>query len=263
MIVSKSVVLGLLSFGRSDALFQSYGASSKLFHNGPLATQGSLATQSVAVSETQSYRFTDHLQINRSVFTYELFKRAIDLVGATTLLIILSPLMLGICAAVALTSRGPVIYKQNRLTLGGREFTLLKFRSMRMDAELGTGAIWAQKQDPRITPIGAFLRRSRLDELPQLINVIAGEMSLIGPRPERPELAKELMEAIPSFKRRTEVRAGITGLAQVVSGYPATARGYKNKVALDVLYIERRSIWLDAKIAARTVWVVLTGKGAH
>lgn len=194
---------------------------------------------------------------------FRIFKRGLDLVGALLLLLLLAPAMGLTAILVKASSPGPIIFKQRRLTLGGREFWLYKFRTMRSDAEVGRGAQFAQRGDSRVTPVGRFLRRTRLDELPQLINVVRGEMSLIGPRPERPEMAHELVKVIPSFERRLNAKAGLTGLAQVVQGYPDDIEGYRSKVALDRLYIQKQSLLLDLWIAVRTVAVVLTGAGAR
>ena len=213
----------------------------------------------VVASETE--RETFRLRDNGGA--YEVTKRCVDLIGAGSLLIALSPVMLSVAVAVKLTSPGPVLYGQNRLTNGGRVFRLLKFRSMRVDAERQSGATFATRNDPRVTSIGSFLRKTRLDELPQLINVLRGEMSLIGPRPERPEIASELAREIPKFRRRLETRAGLTGLAQVIQGYPDGQKGYRRKVGLDLIYIRQKSALLDAWIALRTVSVILTGSGAR
>lgn len=194
---------------------------------------------------------------------YEAGKRIVDLIASSTLLLILSPVISATAFSVLITSGRPVVFRQARLTKGGRVFTLLKFRTMRTDAEAGTGAVWAQEKDPRVTSIGRFLRVTRLDELPQLVNVLSGDMSLIGPRPERPEIAEELRKQFPSFHRRLEVKAGITGLAQVYGGYASSIESYRQKLALDLLYIKRRSIALDTVIAIRTVLVILTGSGAR
>jgi len=185
------------------------------------------------------------------------------MVGASCLLVALSPVLASVAIAVKVTSKGPIIYYQNRLTEGGRVFRLMKFRSMRIDAELLSGATVATRGDPRVTPIGSFIRKTRLDELPQLLNVLKGEMSLIGPRPERPEIAMALAQSIPKFRKRLETRAGLTGLAQVIQGYPDGQRGYRRKVGLDVIYIRKKSLFMDAWIALRTVSVVLTGSGAR
>lgn len=200
---------------------------------------------------------------SQAVMMYDVAKRGFDIAGATCLLVALSPVMVSVALAVKITSPGPVMYGQTRLTQGGRPFRLLKFRSMRADAESTSGAVLAVRGDPRVTPVGAFLRKTRLDELPQLFNVLKGEMSLIGPRPERPEIASQLSRSIPKFHRRLETRAGLTGLAQVVQGYPDGRKGYRRKVGLDLIYIRKRSPWLDMWIALRTVSVVLTGSGAR
>jgi lipopolysaccharide/colanic/teichoic acid biosynthesis glycosyltransferase len=194
---------------------------------------------------------------------YEYVKRSIDIVGASVLLGGLAPVMGVVALGVKCSSPGPVLIRQKRVTEGAREFTLLKFRSMRADAEASTGAVLASAQDNRITPLGKVLRKTRLDELPQLINVLRGDMSLIGPRPERPEIARVLSKQIPGFHRRLGTKAGLTGLAQVIQGYPDGIEGYRQKLALDVVYIKRRSLLLDLQIALRTVGVVFSGSGAR
>jgi lipopolysaccharide/colanic/teichoic acid biosynthesis glycosyltransferase len=171
--------------------------------------------------------------------------------------------MLGVAVVIRGTSAGPVMYKQKRLTVGGREFMLCKFRTMRQDAERETGAVVAQLHDARVTGVGKFLRKTRLDELPQLWNVLRGDMSLIGPRPERPELARNFEKKIKGFRRRLGVKAGLTGLAQVIQGYPEYTDGYRQKLALDVLYIKKKSMALDMWIALKTIGVVMSGSGAR
>jgi lipopolysaccharide/colanic/teichoic acid biosynthesis glycosyltransferase len=198
-----------------------------------------------------------------SVSFYDVTKRCVDLAGASFLLVALSPVMASVALGVKMTSPGPILYGQTRLTQGGEVFRLLKFRSMRVDAEADSGAVLATRADPRVTSIGSFLRKTRLDELPQLLNVLKGEMSLIGPRPERPEIASQLAESIPKVHRRLQTRAGLTGLAQVIQGYPDGRKGYRRKVGLDLIYIRKKSILLDMWIALRTVSVVLTGSGAR
>jgi lipopolysaccharide/colanic/teichoic acid biosynthesis glycosyltransferase len=168
-----------------------------------------------------------------------------------------------VALGIKCSSPGPVLIRQKRVTEGGREFTLLKFRSMRPDAEAKSGAVLATAHDNRITPLGKILRKTRLDELPQLINVLRGDMSLIGPRPERPEIARVLSQQIRGFHRRLGTKAGLTGLAQVIQGYPDGVDGYRQKLALDVVYIKRRSLLLDAQIALRTIGVVFSGSGAR
>lgn len=202
-----------------------------------------------------------HASVARGLYPF--VKRVVDVVGSASLLVTLSPVMGGVAALVKLSSPGPVLFRQTRLTEGGRTFELVKFRSMVVDAEREKGAVLAEKADPRVTPIGRFLRKTRLDELPQLFNVLAGDMSLIGPRPERPEIAKDLSRRIPRFNGRLATKAGLTGLAQVIQGYPDGVKGYRRKLGLDLIYIRKQSVFLDLWIAARTVMVVLTGSGAR
>lgn len=194
---------------------------------------------------------------------YDRIKRGMDVVGALTLGVVLAPCMVGVAAIVRLSSPGPILYRQKRLTQGGKEFMLCKFRTMRQDAEKESGAVVAQLHDNRVTPIGRILRKTRLDELPQLWNVLQGDMSLIGPRPERPELAKNFEKKIRGFGRRLGVKAGLTGLAQVIQGYPEYTDGYRQKLALDVLYIKKKSMALDLWIAMKTIGVVISGSGAR
>jgi exopolysaccharide biosynthesis polyprenyl glycosylphosphotransferase len=200
---------------------------------------------------------------NRMLNLQAVIKRGIDLIGATLLLLVLAPVMILVALAVKVSSPGPILYSQSRLTQGGRTFTLWKFRSMQVDAERENGAQLATKTDNRVTPIGRFLRKTRLDELPQLFNVLSGEMSLIGPRPERPEIAEELTQSIPKFNKRLGTKAGLTGLAQVIQGYPDGVLGYRRKVGLDLIYIKNWSLLLDLWIAFKTIGVVISGSGAR
>jgi lipopolysaccharide/colanic/teichoic acid biosynthesis glycosyltransferase len=194
---------------------------------------------------------------------YLLGKRFVDVVAAGTLILFLAPVFLLVAAAVKLSSRGPIFFRQERLTEGGRRFQLIKFRSMVIDAEERSGAQFAVRNDPRVTTVGKFIRKTRLDELPQLINVLRGDMSLIGPRPERPELAQELSKTIRRFPQRLAAKAGITGLAQVIQGYPDNLSGYRRKVSLDLLYIRNQGLLLDLWIALRTIGVIISGLGAR
>ena len=158
--------------------------------------------------------------------------------------------MLLIAAGIKLASRGPVLYRQRRMGLDGREFTLLKFRTMRTDAE-AAGPVWSQRVDARRTPLGAFLRRTSLDELPNLLNVLAGEMSLVGPRPERPEFIVEFKHEIPNYMLRHKMKAGMTGYAQVKGFRGETS--LKKRIQHDVHYIRHWSLWLDVRILAETL----------
>lgn len=181
-------------------------------------------------------------------------KRSIDLICALILFIIASPFMLLTALAVKLYDGGPVLYKQTRCTIGGKEFKILKFRSMRVDAEKDGVARLASKGDSRITPIGKFIRKVRLDELPQLLNIIKGDMSFIGPRPERPEIIAQYMEIMPEFCFRMKVKAGLAGYAQVYGKYNTTPY---DKLKLDLTYIENYSVWLDLKLMLLTLKVLL------
>lgn len=224
-------------------------------------------------------------------------KRILDIVVATGLLVLCGPIMIVAAALVKLTSPGNIIYSQVRIGLNlrkkakndrrvsseelpdgtedrrgqgqdrrgsvnyGRPFTMYKFRTMRNDAEK-KGAQFAQAGDPRVTSCGRFFRRTRIDELPQLWNVLKGDMSMVGPRPERPEFMENLSEQIPNYVNRLGLKPGITGMAQVVNGYDNELEGFKRKVGYDLLYLRNCCIYNDLKILFRTVKVVITGQGA-
>lgn len=181
-------------------------------------------------------------------------KRTIDIVFSLLLIIVTSPFMLITALAVWLCDRGPILYKQIRCTRGGREFTIYKFRSMRIDAEKDGVARLASKGDPRITPVGKFIRKCRLDELPQLFNILKGDMSFIGPRPERPEIIEQYVEIMPEFAYRMKVKAGLAGFAQVYGKYNTTPY---DKLKLDLIYIENYSVMLDLKLMLLTLKVLL------
>ena len=191
----------------------------------------------------------DGLQIEQKIV-----KRLLDIAISATGLLISSPLFLLIAISIKCTDRGPVFYKQKRLTQGGKEFKIYKFRTMIQDAEKGGKAVLARDEDDRILPVGKILRRLRLDELPQLWNILKGDMSMVGPRPERPELMAEIVEEIPEFVYRLKVKAGLTGYAQVYGKYNTTPY---DKLKLDMLYIENYSFWLDIKILLMTFKVIL------
>ena len=190
-------------------------------------------------------------------------KRALDVFMSLVGLIVAAPIMLAVAAAVRLTSRGPVLYSQQRVGQHGRVFTVHKFRSMQDDAEKETGAVWARVNDDRITPLGYFLRRTRLDELPQLWNVLSGHMSFVGPRPERPEFVSSLTHQIPFYGQRHTVRPGLTGWAQVRYTYGASVEDAMQKLQFDLFYIKNMSIALDLFIIAKTVKTVLMQRGAQ
>ena len=190
-------------------------------------------------------------------------KRLLDISCATVLLVLTLPLILLVALAVRWTSKGPALYHQQRVGLNGRVFTVHKFRSMQADAEAATGAVWASKTgDPRVTPIGGILRRMRIDELPQLWNVFKGDMSFVGPRPERPEFVAGLTEKIRFYGQRHVVRPGLTGWAQVCYTYGATEEDALQKLQFDLYYIKNRSIALDIYIIIETIKTVVLRKGA-
>jgi lipopolysaccharide/colanic/teichoic acid biosynthesis glycosyltransferase len=189
---------------------------------------------------------------------YREAKPYVDWAVSLALLVLTGPLMLVCAALVKLTSRGPAFYTQERVGLHGRIFRIIKLRTMRRDAEVDTGPVWANGQeDPRVTPIGTFLRRTHLDEFPQLINVLKGDMSLVGPRPERPCFVEELKAKVPGYERRLAVKPGITGMAQILAGYDQTIRDVRLKVYLDCTYMRRMCWWVDVRIIAGTISRVL------
>jgi len=191
----------------------------------------------------------------------QMLKRVFDILSSALLLILLSPVMLLTAIAIKLDSRGPVLYRQERVGLRGRSFMCTKFRSMRVDAEHDGVARWASKDDPRITRIGAFLRKSRIDELPQLWSVFTGEMSLVGPRPERPAFVEELKEQIPFYEIRHTVKPGITGWAQVRYHYGASMDDARRKHQFDLYYVKNNSLVLDLLVLIETVSVIVFREG--
>jgi sugar transferase (PEP-CTERM system associated) len=190
-------------------------------------------------------------------------KRAFDLVLSLAGLVVGLPVMLVVALLVRVTSRGPVFYHQERVGLNGRTFSVHKFRSMRIDAEAVSGPVWSAKHDERVTPIGRFLRRARLDELPQLWNVLGGEMSFVGPRPERPVFVDELTAKIPFYGQRHVLKPGLTGWAQVRYTYGASVENAIEKLQYDLYYIKNLSLALDLVIVLETVKTVLLRRGAQ
>jgi lipopolysaccharide/colanic/teichoic acid biosynthesis glycosyltransferase len=219
-----------------------------------------------------------------------LIKRTIDVLGSLIGLVLTAPLMVAVALAVKLDSPGPIFYAQTRVGVNrrkrerrycqyvgvsdlrdrdrrrddyrGRPFDIIKIRTMVQDAEKLTGPVWATKHDPRITRIGRILRKARLDEIPQFWSVLKGDMSLVGPRPERPTFVRHLCQEVEGYERRLEVKPGLTGLAQVENGYDSSVASVAEKVRFDLTYIRGWSVWADVRILARTVVVVLTGRGA-
>lgn len=191
-----------------------------------------------------------------------ILKRSIDLAAGVLGLILSLPMMLCVAVAVRLDSKGPVLFRQTRVGLRGKTFELLKFRSMRVDAE-SNGAQWASTNDPRITRIGRFLRKYRFDELPQFLNVIRGEMSFVGPRPERPCFVEELRKTIPYYDERHSVRPGLTGWAQVQYAYGSSIEDAFNKLEYDLFYLQNLSVVFDLAIVFQTIRIVVGGRGGR
>jgi len=206
-------------------------------------------------------------------------RRILDCIVASIGIVLTLPLWIVLAVLIKLTSRGPIFHTQTRVgldtrktgsgekdprrraDLGGRPFTIYKFRTMHVAAEHGTGAVWATPNDPRVTGVGRFLRRYRLDELPQLVNVLKGEMSVVGPRPERPTIFAELRDSIPQYPLRQRARPGITGLAQVRQQYDSCLEDVQRKVEFDLTYIREQSLWQDLRIMLETIPVILLRKG--
>lgn len=213
----------------------------------------------------------------------EWVSRALNVAIAAIALLLLAPVCVLVALAVKLTSPGPVFYTQTRVgldrrwrrpvaatagerrveDLGGQPFTILKFRSMTVNAEVNGQAVWASKHDARVTPVGAVLRKTRLDEIPQLINVLRGEMNIVGPRPERPSIIVRLRADIPEYTQRLRVRPGITGWAQINHSYDACLEDVRTKVRYDLEYIRSQSVWFDLKVMCLTLPVMIFKKGAH
>ena len=199
----------------------------------------------------------------RSSQVEQLRQRAFDLIIATALLALTLPLMLMVALLIKLDSRGPIMYRQDRTGLGGRSFSMLKFRSMRTDAETSGSPRWCQQADPRITRVGRLIRLTRIDELPQLLNVLRGNMSVIGPRPERPYFVDRLAAVIPHYNARHFVKPGITGWAQVKAPYGASIEDAQTKLRYDLYYVKHRGLRLDLLILLKTFKVILLQKGAR
>ena len=180
-------------------------------------------------------------------------KEVVDIVLGFIALVLCLPVLAASAVIIKMSSPGPLLYRQRRVGKGGKQFTMYKLRTMYVDAESATGAVWAASGDPRIVPACRWMRRSHVDELPQLINVIRGDMSLVGPRPERPEILGELERLYPDVKKRQAVRPGITGLAQVRNGYDTTIEAFRAKLEADLEYIERRNWSTEFRIMAATV----------
>ncbi|AZB44594.1 exopolysaccharide biosynthesis polyprenyl glycosylphosphotransferase [Bacillus sp. FJAT-42376] len=245
-----------------------FGTSSKLGNHIIKLAERNLEVILVAINRAESnlYRkyqsvaYAQTAEINPKKTAYnEYGKRFSDIILALIGLILSSPIVLITMLAIKLESPGAALFFQERVGLKGHKFNVIKLRSMRTDAEKN-GAQWASKNDPRVTKIGAFIRKTRIDELPQFYNVLKGDMSLIGPRPERPMFAEDFEREIPGFSQRLAVKPGLTGWAQVNGGYDITP---KEKLQHDLYYISNMSFVLDLKIIFKTIRVIFTGEGAR
>ena len=194
---------------------------------------------------------------------YAFTKRIMDVLLSILAIVLFSPLFIFAAILIKLTSKGPIFFTQTRVGKDGKLFTIYKFRTMHVNAEKETGPVWASENDPRLIPAGKFLRKTHIDEIPQFINVLRGEMSVIGPRPERPTFVTVLKTQITDYEKRLQVKPGITGLAQVRHQYDATIDDVRKKIKYDLLYIKNMCLWTDIRILVRTVRVVLTGEGAR
>lgn len=206
-----------------------------------------------------TYEYLDHIG-EPIPMKKMVWKRFWDIIFGLIGLIISIPFIFVFGIIIKLTSKGPIFFKQERVGYMGKTFDVIKLRSMRNDAEAKTGAVWAQKNDPRVTAVGRFMRKTRIDELPQFWNVLKGDMSMIGPRPERPELTEKFYKQWPEFPQRLRIIPGITGYAQVNGGYDISPG---KKCHLDNYYINNYSFLLDIKIALETVKIIITGDGAR
>lgn len=216
-----------------------------------------LMVQSIALADEP-----DSVQQERH-WSADFIKRLTDLLIGCSLIAFTLPLMMLVALAIKYDSPGSVFYRQERVGLNGRRFALLKFRSMRQDAEADGRPVWAAARDDRITRVGGFIRCTRIDELPQLLNVLRGDMSLVGPRPERPHFVDHLGNVIPSYDKRHAVLPGITGWAQVNYPYGASVEDARQKLVYDLYYVANRSLLLDLRILFATVGVVIFRKGAR
>lgn len=211
----------------------------------------------------QKYASTINIDLadkeTKKIDIYPYIKRLLDILLSIIGILLSTPIIIFVGILIKLESPGPIFYTQERVGLYGKYFKIIKLRSMRVDAEK-YGAQWAEKDDPRVTRIGSLIRKTRIDELPQFWNVLIGDMSLVGPRPERPMFTAQFIEEIPGFVERLKVKPGITGWAQINGGYDITP---KEKLVLDRYYITNMSFLLDMKILIKSIIVCLTGKGAR
>ncbi|MFC1699689.1 sugar transferase [Candidatus Omnitrophota bacterium] len=194
---------------------------------------------------------------------FEQFKRCFDVAVSSVAIVVAAPIVAVTAVLIKIVSPGPVFFKQERVGRGGTPFNIYKLRTMKVNAEKYTGPMWARENDPRLIKFGQLIRKSHVDELPQLVNVLRGEMSIVGPRPERPIFVKQLEGQIPDYLQRLKVKPGITGLAQVWHKYDETIQDVKKKIKYDLLYIRKMCLMVDLRILLRTILVVARGQGAR
>ncbi|MFB7138189.1 sugar transferase [Gottfriedia sp. NPDC056225] len=218
-----------------------------------------MALQNTQQKVESRYSIQQFESLKKKSIFYSFIKRTMDIVFALFAFVISLPFVLFFIALIKIDSPGPALFIQERVGLNGKIFNIYKLRTMRMDAEVN-GPQWASTDDPRITKLGHFLRKTRIDELPQFVNVLRGDMSLVGPRPERAFFLVKFNHEVPGFTNRLTVKPGLTGWAQVNGGYELSP---KEKLVLDLHYIEHQSIILDIRIMFKTIKVVLTGEGAR
>jgi len=254
------VILALVheDYGRLGGLLEAVGDEPVTIHVVPDLFR--FASLRGGVEEFEGMPFI-HLRDSPLHGWSQVTKRVFDLVFSCALLIGLAPVLLLLALGVKLTSRGPVLYRQERMGLDGQRFRMLKLRTMRVDAEVGTGPIWATEDDPRRVPYGALLRRLSLDELPQFVNVLRGEMSVVGPRPERPFFVEQFRRTVPGYMLRHKVKSGVTGWAQVNGLRGNTS--LEKRIQYDLEYIERWSLWLDVKIIVLTLVRIVFERNAY
>ena len=254
------VILALAheEYGRLGGLLEAIGDEPVTIHVVP--DLGRFTSLRGGVEEFEGLPFV-HLRESPLYGWNQVAKRVFDVAFSLAVLVLLSPVLATLAAAVKLTSRGPVLYGQERMGLDGQRFRMMKLRTMRMDAERETGPVWAAAGDDRRTPIGSFLRRFSLDELPQFVNVLRGEMSVVGPRPERPVFVERFRQTVPGYMLRHKVKSGVTGWAQVHGLRGNTS--LEKRIEYDIEYIERWSFWLDLKIIGMTLFRVLFDRNAY
>lgn len=236
---------------RNDILKYCYSSGKKVYMVPKITDIIARGAQEVNLTDTPLLV----IQESRLTPMQNFAKRALDLLICSVAMFFIAPVMFAVAIAIKVEDGGPVFYKQKRLTINNKEFEILKFRSMIPDAEKYTGAVLADENDPRITKVGKIIRATRLDEIPQILNILKGEMSIVGPRPERKKFVDEFCQEIPEFAYRMKVKGGLTGYAQVYGKYNTNPY---DKLRLDLMYIENYSLWLDIKLMFLTVWVIFS-----